>query len=102
MDFFAPAWVYHFKMYPMNVKTSLPAIRAKIEEIVDEKLVVSERLLTDETSFTKDLQVDSLDQYELIMEVEKVFQIKISDEKAEKITTLGGLVACVNTLINED
>jgi acyl carrier protein len=86
----------------MNIKTSLPAIRAKIEAIVDEKLVVSERLLTDETSFTKDLQVDSLDQYELIIEVEKVFNIKIPDEKAEKITTIGGLVVCVNSLLNDD
>jgi acyl carrier protein len=45
-----------------------------------------------EASFTTDLGADSLDTVELIMELEKEFDVQIPDEEAEKIATVGDAV----------
>ena len=48
-----------------------------------------------EASFTNDLGADSLDTVELIMELEKEFDIQIPDEEAEKIVTVGDAVSFI-------
>ncbi|MBX2845117.1 MAG: acyl carrier protein [Saprospiraceae bacterium] len=70
-------------------------IEAKVKEIIVEKLGVDEGEVTPEASFTNDLGADSLDTVELIMELEKEFNISIPDEQAEGITTVGEAVAYV-------
>ena len=49
--------------------------------------------VTPEASFTNDLGADSLDTVELIMEFEKAFGVEISDEQAQKISTVGEAIA---------
>ena len=57
-----------------------------------EQLGVDEGEITDEASFQDDLDADSLDLVELIMELEDQFGVKIPDEDAQKLTTVGQAV----------
>ena len=70
-------------------------ITGKVYAIIADKLGVEESEINNEASFTNDLGADSLDTVELIMEFEKVFGISISDEAAEKITTVGDAIAYI-------
>ena len=64
-------------------------VAAKVKAIIVDKLGVDESEVTNEASFTNDLGADSLDTVELIMEFEKEFDLAISDDQAEKISTVG-------------
>jgi acyl carrier protein len=64
-------------------------IEAKVKKIVAEQMGVSEDEITRETSFVNDLNADSLDTVELVMEFEDEFEMSIPDEEAEKIQTVG-------------
>ncbi|MBO7371604.1 MAG: acyl carrier protein [Bacteroidales bacterium] len=70
-------------------------VTAKVKAIIVDKLGVEESEVQEGASFTNDLGADSLDTVELIMEFEKVFGISISDEAAEKITTVGDAIAYI-------
>lgn len=67
-------------------------IESKVKAIIVDKLGVDEKDVTMEASFTTDLGADSLDTVELIMELEKEFDVNIPDEEAEKIATVGDAV----------
>lgn len=67
----------------------------QVKEIIKEKLSVDDAAITENASFTNDLGADSLDTVELIMEFEKVFDIQIEEEDAEKITTVGEAIAYI-------
>jgi acyl carrier protein len=67
-------------------------ILAKLKPVIAEQLGVDEGEVREDASFTEDLNADSLDLVELIMSLEEQFNLQISDEDAEKITTVGEAV----------
>lgn len=68
---------------------SVEDIENKVIEIVSEQMNVDKSEITRETSFVNDLNADSLDTVELVMEFEDEFELSIPDEVAEKIQTVG-------------
>lgn len=64
----------------------------EVRSILVEQLGVDPSEVTEEASFQEDLNADSLDLVELIMEMEDRFKVKIPDEEAEKILTVGNAV----------
>ncbi|MDQ0059627.1 acyl carrier protein [Paenibacillus harenae] len=64
----------------------------RVKRIVIDRLGVDEAEVTLEASFKDDLGADSLDVVELVMELEDEFDMEISDEDAETITTVGEVV----------
>jgi acyl carrier protein len=64
-------------------------VSERVIDIVATQLGVSKDQITTETNFVNDLGADSLDQVELVMELEEEFDINIPDDAAEKIQTVG-------------
>ena len=73
------------------------AIFDKVQNIVAEQLSVEKEQVSLESNFADDLGADSLDQVELVMALEEEFDIEISDEDAEKITTVKDAVSYIAT-----
>ncbi|HRP63270.1 MAG TPA: acyl carrier protein [Phycisphaerales bacterium] len=70
-------------------------IEAKVVEIVAEQMGVDKAEISRETSFANDLNADSLDTVELVMELEDEFETSIPDEDAEKIQTVGQAISYI-------
>jgi acyl carrier protein len=64
----------------------------KVRDIIVELLGVEPERVTRDARFREDLEADSLDLVELIMEFEQEFGGEISDEEAQKIETVGQVV----------
>lgn len=73
-------------------------ITVKVKEIIVEELGVEASEVTTEANFIEDLGADSLDTVELIMKFEEEFDIDIADEDAEKLTTVGAVIAFLEKL----
>jgi acyl carrier protein len=71
---------------------NIQEIEAKVIEIVSEQMGVDKSEVTRDTSFINDLNADSLDTVELVMEFEDEFDMSIPDEEAEKIQTVGAAI----------
>jgi len=74
------------------VKDVAEDILERVKKIVVDRLGVDEADVKLEASFKEDLDADSLDIVELVMELEDEFGLEISDEDAEKILTVGDVV----------
>lgn len=69
----------------------------RVKRIIVDRLGVDESEVTPEASFKDDLGADSLDIVELVMELEDEFDLEISDEDAEKITTVGEVISYIES-----
>ena len=76
-------------------------IFAAVSEIIADKLGVSESEITEKANFVSDLGADSLDVVELVMEIEKKFDIQIPDHDAETFKTVGDAVEYLSSKINK-
>ena len=78
-------------------EVDVQAIESKVIDIISEQMGADKSEITRETSFINDLNADSLDTVELVMEFEDEFDMSIPDEEAEKIQTVG---AAIDYIIN--
>lgn len=77
----------------------IDAIEKKVIKIISDRIGVDKHEITREISFINDLNTDSLDIVELVMDFEDEFDMIIPDEEAEKIQTVGATVDYVVNLI---
>ena len=70
-------------------------IREKVLALVAERMGVEPDQITDDTHFVNDLQSDSLDMAELVIDLEEAFELSISDEEAQTIETVGQAVTYI-------
>jgi len=70
-------------------------VAEKVKLIIAEQLKIKNEKITEEAKITDDLGADSLDMVELIVMLEEDFDIKIADEEAEKIVTVGDVIKCI-------
>lgn len=66
-----------------------------IKKLVAENLGIEEETITENASFKEDLGVDSLDLFELVMALEEEYDLEISTEDLEKLTTVGEVAAYI-------
>lgn len=70
-------------------------IEQKVISIVAEQMGVDKGEINRDTNFVNDLNADSLDTVELVMEFEDEFETSIPDEEAEKIQTVGQAIGYI-------
>ena len=85
----------------MSEEVDIKAIEEKVIDIISEQMGTDKGEITRETSFVNDLNADSLDTVELVMEFEDEFDMSIPDEEAEKIQTVGAAIDYVAKVIRE-
>ena len=76
-------------------------IEQKVISIVVEKLSVPIEQVVPKAHFVNDLGADSLDQVELVMELEKTFDIQIEDDQAANLQTVGSVVEYLEENLNK-
>ena len=67
----------------------------KIRDLIVEEVGVDADQVTMEASFKNDLNIDSLDLFEMVMALEEEFDMEIPEEEAEKITSVGDVVSYI-------
>ncbi len=78
------------------MSTEEPSVEERLKEIIIKQFGESDKQVTLATSFVNDLEADSLDIVELVMELEDAFDVSIPDEDAEKMQTVGDAVKYIN------
>ena len=68
----------------------------RVKKVIIEQLGVKEDQITENASFVDDLGADSLDTVELVMALEEEFDIEISDDEAENISTVQSAIDYIN------
>ncbi len=71
-------------------------VTQRVKELVAERMGVEEDQITEDTHFVNDLQSDSLDMAELVIDLEEEFDMSISDEEAQEIETVGQAIEYIN------
>lgn len=76
-------------------------VEQQVKEVVVEHLGVNPDEVTPEASFIDDLGADSIDTVELVMALEEKFEIKVPEEDAEKLTTVGAAIDYIKSHVTE-
>ncbi|MGI2298949.1 acyl carrier protein [Candidatus Cardinium hertigii] len=76
-------------------------IMAKVVAVVVDKLNVSAQEVLPTAHFVNNLGADSLDQVELVMELEKAFDVQIKDDEATHLQTVGSVVDYLQEILSK-
>jgi acyl carrier protein len=76
-------------------------VSKRVGQILIEKLGIAESEITPDANLVKDLGIDSLDYAEIVMDFEQTFDIKIPDDDAEKLSTIGSAVSYIENKLKE-
>jgi acyl carrier protein len=76
-------------------------VSKRVTQILIEKLGIAESEITPDANLVKDLGIDSLDYAEIVMDFEQTFDIKIPDDDAEKLSTIGNAVKYIENKLKE-
>ncbi len=74
-------------------------IKGQVIALVASKMDVDAAGITEETHFINDLQSDSLDMAELVIDLEEEFDVTISDEDAQTIETVGQAITFIEAKV---
>lgn len=94
-----------FSLQPRSIRLKISCaaqpltIFERVRKVVSDQLNVDVASVTASSTFAGDLAADSLDTVELIMALEEEFDIEITDETAQKITTVQGVVDFIEMFV---
>lgn len=71
--------------------------KQQLIEIIAEQLGIDDSQINDDSNLANDLGADSLDTLELVMTLEEIFKIEISDSEAEKLETVSDVYTFIST-----
>ncbi|NIF26618.1 acyl carrier protein [Pantoea sp. Tr-811] len=74
----------------------MSTVEERVKKVVAEQLGIEEEEVKNESSFMEDLGADSLDTVELVMSLEEEFEMEITDEQAEQLTTVQAAIDHIN------
>lgn len=77
-------------------------ILEKVKEILSDQFNIEENSIDMDTSFSDDLNADSLDLVELIMGLEDEFGLEIGDDEVESIKTVGDAVEYIKSSLGDE
>lgn len=72
-----------------------------LKEVIADVLNVDKGEISISTTFTEDLGADSLDVFQIIMEIEEKLKIEVNTDEAEKIVTVGDAVELIKKTVNK-
>ena len=72
------------------------SVNERVKSLIAEQLGIGIDEINNESSFIDDLGADSLDTVELVMALEEAFDVEISDEQAENISTVQSAIDYIN------
>ncbi len=87
------------KIFSLIQNSDKDPIDYMVRDVLSEKLGIDIQLIQPDSSINDDLNIDSLDFTEIIMEIEKKFRIKITDEESEKFRTVAQITSFIKRKI---
>ncbi|MCS6970832.1 MAG: acyl carrier protein [Planctomycetota bacterium] len=83
-------------------RPSIDEIRSKVKQIIADRLSKDVNTITDASDLVNDLGADSLDQAEITMDLEDAFAVRIEEEKAQQLKTIGDIVQAIDRVLQEE
>jgi len=85
--------------YPFK---TLADVLEKVREVVAEQFCLEQDEFENDSHFMRDLGADSLDVVELVMTLEEIFEMEVSDEYTSKIQTVQEAADIISIIVNAD